>query len=88
MNDLLTWGAEHSTTLVALGASVSALIRSRAIREEAAAKAVAAVVKRMEAAEKKVEACEVRERSARRREDGLREEIAQLRRDIQTGRGA
>lgn len=60
MGDLATWLAEHGTTVVALVAALRAIWRARALRDEAAARAVSAVVDRLEAAEAERATCEER----------------------------
>lgn len=60
MSDLAAWLVEHAASLVALGAGLTSMARARALREEAAAEAVRAVVKELGERKEAHEACESR----------------------------
>lgn len=60
MTDLLAWLAEHGTTAVALAAALTSMARARAVRDEAASQAVAAVVDELGRRKKAHKACEDR----------------------------
>jgi len=84
---LLTWLAEHAAQLgpgaLALIASLRSMAKARAMREEAAARAIEAVADELGRLRLELEDSRMAERACQSRADRLEAQVASLRRELE-----